>query len=292
MKNEIIVSKTYGIDTLDKAITNVADAVMNANASTKQFALALGALKVEHDKHEVVKTLKFPAWVDSLYSGRCAGQTAYKYAQIAIAFSADTTLWDVLTLSKLSILLNTRKGDCKDAIQASWNFFAWYGDTVNRMQIDRWNVWHDTNGKVLAKVAEFEKVGDAESASLWKERLTKEPKNGIEPPENGLESVEYSNLCAERAFDYLRNVPDTVLSDIVKAYRKPSDYRINEAGKAEKLNVVNTESKSEDAKPKTTDELKADAHSALLAYVSALGDNAPKSLKTALMVLDSKGGDK
>lgn len=294
MNNQIIVSKSYGIDSLDTAIRTGADTLLKVGTSTKDFALAMGALKKEHDKHDCVKSLKFPVWVDSMYSGACSGQTAYKYAQIAIAFSADPALWDVFTLSKLSILLNTRTAENKDGIVAAWNFFAWYGDSINRMQIARHDAWTTENEKALSKIAEFENSGDTESADMWRERVKAEPKNGIAIPESGLEDINYFENCAEHAMQYLRKVPDTVLSDIVKAYRKPNEYALDESGKAKKTVSSDTDKtkNAEPAKPKTTDELKADAHSALLAYVSALGDSAPKSLKTALMVLDSKGGDK
>lgn len=292
--NEITVTKSYGIASLDGAIRNGADTLLKVGTSTKDFALAMGKLKQEHDKHECVKTLKFPAWVDSMYSGACSGQTAYKYAQVAIAFCADAGLWDVLTLSKLSILLNARTPEIKEAMQAAWAFFAWYGDSINRMQIARHDAWEVDNEKALAKIAEFENSGDTDSANMWRERVKAEPKNGIAVPNDGLANIEYFELCADRALDHLRKVPDTVLSDIVKAYRRPDEYTLDESGKAKKTVSAESEKaeKPESAKPKTTDELKADAHAALLAYVSALGDSAPKSLKTALMVLDSKGGDK
>ena len=288
--NEITVARNYGIDTLDTAIRVGADTLLKVGTSTKDFALAMGALKAEHDKHDCVKTLKFPVWVDSMYSGACSGQTAYKYAQIALAFSGDSTLWDVLTLSKLSILLNARTPENKDAISAAWAFFAWYGDSINRIQISRHEAWMTENEKALSKVAEFESSGDSDSANMWRERIKEEPKNGVEVPDNGLENDKYFNLCADVAFEHLRKVPDTVLSDIVKAYRKPNEYALDSSGKAKKTVSAESEKskKSEPEKAKTPDELKADAHAALLAYVSAIGDKAPKSLKTALMVLDSK----
>lgn len=291
--NEIMITRNYGISTLDTAIKNGAETLLKVGTSTKDFALAMGALKQEHDKHDCVKTLKFPVWVDSMYSGACSGQTAYKYAQIALAFSEDSGLWDVLTLSKLSILLNTRTKEETRAIPAVWKFFAWYGDSVNRMQIERHEKWESENEKTISKIAEFESSGDSDSANLWRERLKSEPKDGVTIPEGELANTEYFELCADRALDYLRKVPDTVLSDIVKAYRKPDEYTLDESGKAKKT-VSADSGKTDSGKTdsgkaeKTTDELKADAHSALLAYVSALGDKAPKSLKTALMVLDSK----
>lgn len=289
--NEITVTKSYGISTLDTAIRNGADTLLKVGTSTKDFALAMGALKQEHDKHDCVKTLKFPVWVDSMYSGACSGQTAYKYAQIALAFSADPGLWDVFTLSKLSILLNTRTKDNKDAMASAWYFFAWYGDSINRMQIARHDAWRMENEKALSKIANAEESGDMDTADLWRERLKEEPKNGIAIPDNGFEDINYFETMADSAVDYLRKVPDTVLSDIVKAFRKPDEYALDESGKAKK--TVSAESgKAEKAESdkteKTPDELKADAYSALLAYVSTLGDKAPKSLKTALMVLDSK----
>lgn len=289
--NEITVTKSYGISTLDTAIRNGADTLLKVGTSTKDFALAMGALKQEHGKHDCVKTLKFPVWVDSMYSGACSGQTAYKYAQIALAFSGDSMLWDVLTLSKLSILLNTRNDTNKEGIPAAWAFFAWYGDSVNRMQIARHDAWMTDNEKALSKIASAEESGDLDTADLWRERLKEEPKNGISVPDDGLSNADYFDICAERALEHLRKVPDTVLSDIVKAYRKPDEYALGDDGKAKK--TVSAESgkaeKAESGKAeKTPDELKADAYSALLAYVSTLGDKAPKSLKTALMVLDSK----
>lgn len=294
---QITVAKSYGVETLDNAIKAVAEKALLINSSTKEYAHALGELKTEFDKQgDTFKGVRFPDWLETVFSGKLSGQTCYKYAQVSNAFYDDSTLWDVFTLSKLRILLNCRKKPTEDAASAVWCFLDWYGDSINTMQNESWELWYYRNSQIMERI---ENAPDEETRELWKTRLTDEPRKGIEiPGVDADESVklEYAEICQDKALAYLSSVTDSILSDIIKAYRKPDEYTLTLDGKAKKLDVVKTEDtnvrpEEEEEKPKTVDELKEDAHTALLAYVSALGDKAPKTLKTALTVLKN-GGDK
>lgn len=289
-KNQITVVKSYGVETLDKAIEEGLTALSSAESSNKTVALAMATLRTAQKDCEKTAKLKFPVWVESVYDCRISGQSMYKYAQIALAFSA-SEYWDVFSLSKLSILMNTRTKDIKDAPQAVDAFAFWYGDTINNKQLERHANWAEENSAIMQELenATSDTVKDA-----LKSKLTKEPKNGIEIPsaEDKDACDKYYDICVERALDHFVKLHDAELSDIVKAYRNPNAYFINDAGKGEKYADTSESADSTDSaeiteKPKTPDELKADAYTALLAYVSASGDDN-KTFKNALRILGGK----
>jgi len=285
-KNEITIAKTYGIEALDKAITEGLTAITSAESSNKGVALAMATLRTAQKDCERTAKLKFPTWVESVYNCKISGQSMYKYAQIALAFSA-SEYWDVFSLSKLSILMNSRTKDIKDAPQAVDALAFWYGDTINQKQLERHAKWAEENASITQELenATSDTVKDA-----LKAKLTPEPKNGIEipPVEDKNACDKYYDICVERALDHFATLHDADLSGIVKAYRNPDAYFINDAGKGEKYadtgeSTDSTDSTDSTEKPKTPDELKADAYTALLAYVSTGVDN--KTLKNALRIL-------
>ena len=289
-KNEITIAKTYGVEVLDKAITEGLTAITSAESSNKSVALAMATLRTAQKNCEKTAKLKFPVWVESVYNCKISGQSMYKYAQIALAFSA-SEYWDVFSLSKLSILMNTRTKDIKDAPQAVDAFAFWYGDTINQKQLERHAKWLEENAVIMQELenATSDTVKDA-----LKAKLTKEPKDGVAVPpvEDKAACDKYYSLCVDRALDHFAKLHDAELSDIVKAYRNPEAYFINDAGKGEKYADTGESTDSADSadsteKPKTPDELKADAYTALLAYVSASGDDN-KTFKNALRILGGK----
>lgn len=289
-KNEITIAKTYGVESLDKAITEGLTAIASAESSNKGVAIAMATLRTAQKECEKTAKLKFPEWVESVYNCKISGQSMYKYAQIALAFSA-SEYWDVFSLSKLSILLNARTKDIKDAPSAVDALAFWYGDTINQKQLERHAKWAEENSAIMQ---ELESATSDITIDALKAKLTKEPKDGIAvPPVEDKDACDkYYDICVDVALDYFAKLHDAELSMIVKAYRNPDTYFINDAGKGEKYVDTGESTDSADSAdsaeiPKTPDELKKDAYTALLAYVSTGVDN--KTLKNALRIL---GGEK
>lgn len=286
--NQITTVETFGIETLDKAIT---DAVTHMSGTK---SLAIDFLKIQElaSGTDKLKTYKFPALIERIFKGQYDGSTAYKYAQCAKMFSEQVDIWDFFSISKLQILMNCENGTAKKENKSAYGFLVWYADSINRAKNDKVSEWQAENEKVLAKI---ESAQDEETANLWREKLTPAPESGFDVPDKGTDAYkEYEEIMFTSARKVLSAVTDTILRDLVKVYRGSDTLVLNTtSGKAEKVEPENAEKKSgkEESTPdKTPDELRQDAHAALLAYTSTF-DKVPKTLENALELL-SKGGEK
>ena len=286
--NQITTVETFGIETLDKAIT---DAVTHMSGTK---SLAIDFLKIQElaSGTDKLKTYKFPALIERIFKGQYDGSTAYKYAQCAKMFSDQVDIWDFFSISKLQILMNCENGTAKKENKSAYGFLVWYADSINRAKNDKVSEWQAENERVLAKI---ESAPDDETANLWREKLTPAPESGFDVPDRGTDAYkEYEEIMFTSARKVLSAVTDTTLRDLVKVYRGSDTLALNTTtGKAEKVEPENAEKKSgkeENTPDKTPDELRQDAHAALLAYTSTF-DKVPKTLANALELL-SKGGDK
>lgn len=286
--NQITTVETFGIETLDKAIT---DAVTHMSGTK---SLAIDFLKIQElaSGTDKLKTYKFPALIERIFKGQYDGSTAYKYAQCAKMFSEQVDIWDFFSISKLQILMNCENGTAKKESKSAYGFMVWYADSINRAKNDKVSEWQAENEKVLAKI---ESAPDEETANLWREKLTPAPESGFDVPDKGTDAYkEYEELMFTSARKVLSTVTDTILRDLVKVYRGSDTLALNTtSGKAEKVEPGNAEKKSgkeENTPDKTPDELRQDAHAALLAYTSTF-DKVPKTLANALELL-AKGGEK
>ena len=282
--NQITAVETFGIETLDKAIT---DAVQHMSGTK---SLAIDFLKIQElaSGTDRLKTYKFPALIERIFKGQYDGSTAYKYAQCAKMFSEQVDIWDFFSISKLQILMNCENSTATKQGKSAFDFLVWYADEINKAKNAKVEEWKVENEKILAKI---DSAPDEETANLWREKLTPAPDNGFDIPEKGTEAYkEYEEIMFTSARKVLSTVTDTILRDLVKVYRDADGYTLNTAtGKPEK--TEKTPDKAPDKAPdKTPDELRQDAHAALLAYTSTF-DKVPKTLANALELL-AKGGEK
>ena len=276
--NQITTVETFGIETLDKAIN---DAVQHMSG-TKSLAVDFLHIRELASGTDKLKTYKFPALIERIFKGQYDGSTADKYAQCAEMFSEQTDIWDFFSISKLQILMNCENSSAKKKGMSAYGFLVWYADYINRAKNDRVHEWELENEKILARI---ESAVDDDTKELWREKLTPAPESGFDVPEKGTDSYkEYEEFMFTSARKVLSTVTDVVLRDLVKVYKGTDGYTLNTvSGKPEKV-----EGKPE-SKPETRqanpDELRKEAHAALLAYTSTFADKVPKTLSSALKLL-------
>ena len=278
--NQITTVETFGIETLDKAIT---DAVQHMSGTK---SLAIDFLKIQElaSGTDKLKTYKFPALIERIFKGQYDGSTAYKYALCAKMFSEQSDIWDFFSISKLQILMNCENSTATKQGKSAYNFLVWYADEINKAKNAKVEEWRVENEKILAKI---DSAIDDDTANLWREKLTPAPENGFDVPEKGTDAYkEYEEIMFTSARKVLSTVTDSILRDLVKVYRGADGYTLNTvSGKPEKADKP-----ADKPAERTPDELRQDAHSALLAYTSTF-DKVPKTLANALELL-AKGGDK
>lgn len=283
--NQITTVETFGIETLDKAIT---DAVLHMSG-TKSLAIDFLNIRELASGTDKLKTYKFPALIERIFKGQYDGSTAYKYAQCAEMFSEQVDIWDFFSISKLQILMNCENSAAKKKGMTAYGFLVWYADSINRAKNERVKEWEIENEKVLAKI---ESAPDDETKELWREKLTPCPDSGFDIPEKGTDAYkEYEEIMFRQARTVLSVATDAILRDLVKVYKGVDGYKLNTvSGKPEKEEVKKEPTKPEKANM-TPEQLKQEAHSALLAYASTL-DKVPKTLANALDYLAKNGGEK
>lgn len=285
--NQITTVETFGIETLDKAIN---DAVLHMSGTK---SLAIDFLKIQElaSGTDRLKTYKFPALIERIFKGQYDGSTAYKYALCAQMFAEQPDIWDFYSISKLQILMNCENSTAIKEGKSAYDFHVWYADSINRAKNDKVAEWEIENEKILAKI---ESTTDDETVNLWREKLTPRPDDGFDiPDKNTVAYKEYAEIMFVSARKALTTFTDTALRDLVRVYRGSDTLVLNTAtGKADKVEGTEKKSgkKEENVVMRTPDELRQDAHAALLAYTSTF-DKVPKTLASALELL-AKGGDK
>ena len=285
-ENQITAVETFGIESLDKAI----DSAVKHMSGAKNLAIDFLNIRELASGTDKLKTYKFPALIERIFKGQYDGSTAYKYAQCAEMFAEQPDIWDFFSISKLQILMNCENGTAKKKGMSAYSFLVWYADSINRAKNERVKEWEIENEKVLAKI---DSASDDETRELWREKLTPCPDSGFDIPEKGTDAYkEYEDVMFTSARKVLSVVTDVTLRDLVKVYRGADGYMLNTvSGKAEKVETGKSEKSEKSEKSNVTPEqLKKDAHAALLAYTSTL-DKVPKTLANALEFL-SKGGEK
>lgn len=258
-------------------------------------ALALDFLKLQETAKNIdrLKTFKFDALVSRIFGNAYDSKTAVKYAQIAKTFSNQPDLWDFYGLSKLSLLLQAENATAQKEGKSAYNFHVWYAHTINVAQNERHSEWVKENEVLLQEIekAESEVVKDA-----LRDKLTVEPAQGIDVPEEGTDAhKEYDEMMFNSARRVLVTYTDKVFSDILKAYRGKGFTIDCSTGLPVKQE---NPTQSEDGTPEATDglpeaaptpeELKQEAYAALLAYAGTF-DKVPKTIQSAIDLLAKDG---
>lgn len=265
--------------------------------TTNRKALALDFLKLQETAKNIdrLKTFKFDALVSRIFGNAYDSKTAVKYAQIAKVFSNQSDLWDFYGLSKLSLLLQAENATAQKEGKSAYGFHVWYAHTINVAQNERHAEWVKENELLLQEIdkAESDVVKDA-----LRDKLTVEPSDGIDVPEEGTEAYrEYEEMMFQSARRVLVTYTDKVFSDILKAYRGKG-FTIDCTTGLPVKQEDNTENGTEgtengtegtdETKAPTPEELKHDAYTALLAYAGTF-DKVPKTIQNAIDLLAKDG---
>lgn len=289
----------FNIIEMDSIIDETVSHILADSSNRK--ALALDFLKLQETAKNIdrLKTFKFDALVSRIFGNAYDSKTAVKYAQIAKTFSNQPDLWDFYGLSKLSLLLQAENATAQKEGKSAYNFHVWYAHTINVAQNERHAEWVKENDTLLQEIekAESEVVKDA-----LRDKLTAEPANGIDVPDEGTEvRKEYDELMFNSARKVLSTFTDKVFSEILKAYRgkgfkldcntgiavkDESTAESTADGTAEGANGT-AESTAETTAP-TPEELKHDAYTALLAYAGTF-ERVPKTIQNAIDLLAREG---
>lgn len=286
----------FNIIEMDSIIDDTVNHILADSSNRK--ALALDFLKLQETAKNIdrLKTFKFDALVSRIFGNAYDSKTAVKYAQIAKVFSGQPDLWDFYGLSKLSLLLQAENATARKEGKSAYDFHVWYAHTINVAINERHEKWMHENEMLLQEIdkAESDVVKDA-----LRDKLTAEPANGIDVPEEGTDArKEYDELMFDSARRVLSRFTDKIFSEILKAYRDKG-YTINTTtGTAEKVedtgNVEETAEGTdgtadgtEGTTAPTPEELKHDAYVALLAYAGTF-EKVPKTIQNAIDLLEKE----
>lgn len=279
----------FNIIEMDSIIDDTVSHILADSSNRK--ALALDFLKLQETAKNIdrLKTFKFDALVSRIFGNAYDSKTAVKYAQIAKTFSNQPDLWDFYGLSKLSLLLQAENATAKKEGKSAYNFHVWYAHTINVALNKRHDEWMKENEILLQ---EIEKADSDVVRDALRDKLTAEPANGFDVPEEGTDArKEYDEFMFQSARKVLATFTDKIFSEILKAYRDKG-FTIdcntglpvkqeNADGTAE--NADGTDGTAETTAP-TSEELKHDAYTALLAYASTF-EKVPRTIQNAIDLL-------
>jgi len=223
---------------------------------------------VKTDAHGVKKVLPFAKAIDTLFAGVYSGNTAYKYTQVYKAFSSRWE-WSKMNVGKLIILTPLMSDKAKNDGYSIDSFYFNLGCDFYRPTKDAHDAWIERNETALATITALENSGNHELAEKQREMLEPEPVIlGFVIDDNTGNLVYDVVLCKDKGEDVIQDMSDKELKS------KVSDFIKWKTGKL--TSDDNSESSDDASKEKTIAELKADALTALLAYMDALETDAPE----------------
>lgn len=228
----------------------------------------------ETEKSGVVekKPYDFKRFIDEFTNGRYSGNTAYKYAQCFDQFH-DLPEWESLNMGKMIILspILNRKNVEKYGMSLDGLYFN-IGADFYKPTLDAHKEWENVNSATLATVRFMRENGapddmvNAQLATIPAEPIIM----GYMMDDTTGTLVYDVSMCTDKGRDLVPSMTDKELKTYVKKYfdiKKPKD------GKDDSTDVDST------GNVKTIAELKADALSALLAYMDALETDAPEYMQ-------------
>lgn len=236
---------------------------------------------VKTDAHGVKKVLPFAKAIDTLFEGVYSGNTAYKYVQVYKAFS-NRWEWSKINIGKLIILTPLMSDKAKNDGYSIENFYFYQGCDFYKPTKDAHDAWMERNETTLATISALKSSGNTELAEKQKAMLEPEPVIlGYVIDENTGSLVYDVELCTDKGEEVIQDMSDKELKSKVSEFIK---------WKTGKL-TAETDGNSEDGanSEKSIAELKADALTALLAYMDALECEAPEFMHDTVDAL--KEGD-
>ena len=222
---------------------------------------------VKTDAHGVKKVLPFAKAIDTLFAGVYSGNTAYKYVQVYKAFH-EREEWAKMNVGKLIILTPLMSDKAKNDGYSIESFYFNVGADFYRPTKDAHDAWMKSNEMVLATIAALESSGNYDLAEKQRETLESEPVIlGYVIDENTGSLVYDVSMCTDKGAEIVPEMSDKELKSKVSEFIK---------WKTGKLTTDTSKESSDCADSvKTIAELKADALTALLAYMDALDTDAP-----------------
>lgn len=223
---------------------------------------------VKTDAHGVKKVLPFAKAIDTLFAGVYSGNTAYKYVQVYKAFSSRWE-WSKMNVGKLIILTPLMSEKAKNDGYSIESFYFNMGCDFYRPTKDAHDAWIDRNETSLATIAALESSGNHDLAEKQKAMLEPEPAIlGFVIDDNTGALVYDVELCKDKGEDVIQDMSDKELKSKVSEFIK---------WKTGKLTSDDSKETDKDAdNEKSIAELKADALTALLAYMDALETDVPE----------------
>jgi hypothetical protein len=223
---------------------------------------------VKTDAHGVKKVLPFAKAIDALFAGVYSGNTAYKYTQVYKAFHSRDE-WSKMNVGKLIILTPLMSEKAKNDGYSIESFYFNMGCDYYRPTKDAHDNWIERNETTLATISALENSGNHDLAEKQKAMLEPEPVILGYVIDDSTGSLVYDvPMCTDKGAEIVPEMSDKELKSKVSEFIK---------WKTGKLTSDDSkESKTDEGKEKTIAELKADALSALLAYMDALESDAPE----------------
>lgn len=223
---------------------------------------------VKTDAHGVKKVLPFAKAIDSLFAGVYSGNTAYKYVQVYKAFH-ERDEWSKMNVGKLIILTPLMSDKAKNDGYSIDNFYFYQGCDFYKPTKDAHDAWIDRNETTLATISALENSGNTELADKQRGMLEPEPVILGYVIDDKTGSLVYDiQMCADKGSEIVPEMSDKELKSKVSEFIK---------WKTGKLTAETGENGEDGANSeKSIAELKADALSALMAYIDALDADAPE----------------
>lgn len=223
---------------------------------------------VKTDAHGVKKVLPFAKAIDTLFSGVYSGNTAYKYTQVYKAFH-ERDEWSKMNVGKLIILTPLMSEKARNDGYSIDSFYFNVGCDFYRPTKDAHDAWIDRNETAIATIAALESSGNHDLAEKQRAMLEPEPAIlGFIIEENTGSMLYDVSMCTEKGAEIVPDMSDKELKSKVSEFIK---------WKTGKLTSGDSKESADDAShEKSIAELKADALTALLAYMDALETDAPE----------------
>ena len=223
---------------------------------------------VKTDAHGVKKVLPFAKAIDTLFAGVYSGNTAYKYVQVYKAFHSRDE-WSKMNVGKLIILTPLMSDKAKNDGYSIESFYFNMGCDFYRPTKDAHDEWMKRNETVIATIAALESSGNHDLAEKQRAMLESEPVILGYVLDDSTGSLVYDvSMCTDKGAEIVPEMSDKELKSKVSEFIKWKTGKITSDDR--------NETTDDASKEKTIAELKADALSALLAYMDALESDAPE----------------
>jgi hypothetical protein len=197
-----------------------------------------------------------------------SGNTAYKYTQVYKAFN-NRDEWSKMNVGKLIILTPLMSDKAKNDGYSIESFYFNMGCDFYRPTKDAHDQWIERNETALATIAALESSGNHDLAEKQRAMLEPEPVILGYVLDDSTGSLVYDvPMCTDKGAEIVPEMSDKELKSKVSEFIK---------WKTGKLTADDSKETADNSgKEKTIAELKADALSALLAYMDALDSDAPE----------------